>query len=65
MKGAVSERAPQKYLIQNHSGVRLFYWAERVRRRRSNGLASGLIAIIACCLHAARRLLRRPEPAAK
>ena len=31
MKGAVSERAPQKYLIQNHSGVRLFYWAERVR----------------------------------
>ena len=33
MKGAVSERAPQKYLIQNHSGVRLFYWAERVRSK--------------------------------
>ena len=31
MMGAVSERAPQKYLIQNQSGVRLFYWAERVR----------------------------------
>jgi hypothetical protein len=33
MMGAVSERAPQKYLIQNQSGVRLFYWAERARGR--------------------------------
>ena len=42
MKGAVSERAPQKYLVQNHSGVRLFYWAERVRCRQSQRLAHRL-----------------------
>ncbi len=23
-------RAPQKYLIQNHSGLRVFYWADKV-----------------------------------
>lgn len=33
MTGAVSERAPQKYLIQNHTGLRLFYWADRVSAR--------------------------------
>lgn len=33
MTGAVSERAPQKYLIQNQIGIRLFYWADTVSQR--------------------------------
>ena len=31
MMGSISERAPQKYLIQNQTGLRLFYWTDRVR----------------------------------
>lgn len=33
--GGVLSRAPQKYLIQNQSGMKVFYWAEggRVRHR--------------------------------
>lgn len=27
----ITSRVPQKYLIQNQSGMRVFYWAERVR----------------------------------
>ena len=27
----VTGRAPQKYLIQNQSGLKVFYWAEKVR----------------------------------
>ena len=27
----ITARVPQKYLIQNQSGMRVFYWAERVR----------------------------------
>ncbi len=27
----VTGRAPQKYLIQNQSGLRVYYWADKVR----------------------------------
>ena len=30
--GRLTDRIPQKYLIQNQSGLRVFYWAEVVSR---------------------------------
>lgn len=38
MTGAVSERAPQKYLIQNQTGLRLFYWADRVSSQHQSAV---------------------------
>ena len=29
-KGSIVSRVPQKYLIQNQSGLRLYYWGEEV-----------------------------------
>lgn len=29
-RGSITSRVPQKYLIQNQSGLRLYYWAEEV-----------------------------------
>ncbi len=35
-------RAPQKYLIQNHSGLRVFYWADKVLHAAGAGRAKRL-----------------------
>ena len=29
-RGAITSRVPQKYLIQNNTGLRAYYWAEQV-----------------------------------
>ena len=30
-KGSITSRVPQKYLIQNQSGLRLYYWGDEVQ----------------------------------
>ena len=38
----ITSRVPQKYLIQNQSGMRVFYWAERVSLTALKGYAVAL-----------------------
>ncbi len=32
-RGSITSRVPQKYLIQNQAGLRVYYWADEVRER--------------------------------
>lgn len=35
-RGSITSRVPQKYLIQNQSGLRVYYWVEQVKLLRSD-----------------------------
>lgn len=51
----VMSRAPQKYLIQNQSGIKVYYWADggKVRGRRCReGWVVDSTARLRCCLAA-------------
>ena len=49
-RGSITSRVPQKYLIQNQAGLRVYYWAGEVRVRitQDKGIQADSLALHGC-----------------